>query len=207
MLFSDTYTQPATEGKANLRERGSRFLAFAFSVKSEEEIKIKLHELRVFYPDATHHCYAWVLHPDKSAQRANDDGEPGNSAGKPILRAIISSGLTNVLVVVVRYFGGTMLGIPGLNQAYGEAAKLVLSELKTEEKYIEDEFTLSTGFEHEQEIHRLIARFAARVLGSEYAEQVTYRLALRRSVADAFKKAAGEYYQLHVKRLPGKEPE
>lgn len=194
MLFSDTYLEPQTEGKANLRERGSRFLSFAFPVKSEEEIKWKLQELRTFYPDATHHCYAYILHSDKSAQRANDDGEPGNSAGKPILRAILSADLTNVLVVVVRYYGGTNLGIPGLIQAYGDAAKLALAEVGSRENYIEDVFTLTTAFENEQEIHRLIGTFNARVLGSKYEENVSYKLAVRRSLHAAFEKAVTENY-------------
>lgn len=203
MLFSDTYTELSDLGKANLRERGSRFLAFAFPVKSEEEIKIKLHELRVFYPDATHHCFAWILHPDKSAQRFNDDGEPSNSAGRPILRAIMAADLTNTLVVVVRYFGGTMLGIPGLIQAYGEAAKLALEASPSEEKYVETIFALTTDFAHEQEIHRLIARFQARVVESMYAEKVHYKLAVRQSKSAEFGKAVKDNYLLDASERGG----
>src|SRR5262245_12954892 len=140
MLFSDSYTEIISDGKANMRERGSKFFAFSFPVKNEDEVKSRLRELRELYPDATHHCYAFVLNPDQSAQRANDDGEPSNSAGKPILRIIISAGLTNTLVVVVRYFGGTQLGIPGLIQAYGDSAKLALEASERKEKYVEDFF-------------------------------------------------------------------
>lgn len=198
MLFSDSYTQAKGVSQAQFRERGSRFLAFATEVKSEDEIRIKLHELRSQYPDATHHCYAYVLHPDKSAQRANDDGEPGNSAGKPILRAILSSDITNILVVVVRYFGGTRLGIAGLIEAYGLVASMALSTLGREEKFVEEAFTVSADFAHEQEIHRLITRFSARVLESEYTDRVTYRLAVRSSLAVGFRKAVAEYYQLKM---------
>jgi uncharacterized YigZ family protein len=201
MLFSDTYRELTTVAKANLRERGSKFLAFAFPVKGEEEVKIKLHELRVFYPDATHHCFAYILYPDKSAQRFNDDGEPSNSAGRPILRAIMAADLTNTLVVVVRYFGGTMLGIPGLIQAYGGAAKLVLEQGEIAEKYVEETFLITADFSHEQEIHRLISRFQARVLAREYAEMVLYTLAVRQSRATEFCKVVKENYLL---ALPNK---
>ena len=201
MLFSDRYIECVGLGKGNLRERGSRFLSFAIPVKSELEIKIKLQELKVFYADATHHCYAWVLHPDKSAQRFNDDGEPANTAGRPILRAIMSKDITNVLVVVVRYYGGTNLGIPGLINAYGAAANLALVDSKTDEKYIEDNFQLSTSFENEQEIHRLMATFGARVLGSEYLEGVCYKIAVKRSATEGFLKAAKENYLVELSIL------
>ena len=121
-LFSDTYYEVERDAEFVLRERGSKFYAYVYPVRSEAEIKAKLEGLKRLYPDATHHCYAWVMGARGEAQRANDDGEPGNSAGRPILRAVISVGLTNVLVVVVRYFGGTLLGIPGLIESYGGAA-------------------------------------------------------------------------------------
>lgn len=174
-------------------------MAFVFPVKSEEEIKWHLQELKTFYPDATHHCYGYILHPDKSAQRANDDGEPNNSAGKPILRAILSADLTNVLVVVVRYYGGTNLGIPGLIEAYGESAKMALMEAEIEEKFIEDTFVLECAFENEQEIHRCISIFKARVLGSEYTEKVMYRLAVRRAESNRFIAAVKENYLLTLR--------
>ena len=114
------------EKEFNLREKGSKFYAFSYRVRNEEEVKSKIQYLKSKYPDASHHCYAFVIGQGQEAQRANDDGEPSNSAGRPILRAMLSMEFTNVLVVVVRYFGGTLLGIPGLIQAYGDAAKGVL---------------------------------------------------------------------------------
>lgn len=199
MLFSDIYHEPAHPAESSLREKGSKFISYGFPVKSDEEIKQNLNELKKRYPDATHHSYAWILNPDKSAQRANDDGEPNNSAGKPILRAILSADLTNVLVVVVRYFGGTQLGIPGLIQAYGESAAAALEKMGRQEKFIEDHFQISAAFEHEQEIHRLINKFQARVTGNEYSDKVNYRLAVRRSLSDQFLQQAGENYLLEIK--------
>ncbi|MEY4315714.1 MAG: hypothetical protein RI977_1091, partial [Bacteroidota bacterium] len=177
-LFSDTYYEVERDAEFVLRERGSKFYAYVYPVRSEAEIKAKLEGLKRLYPDATHHCYAWVMGARGEAQRANDDGEPGNSAGRPILRAVISVGLTNVLVVVVRYFGGTLLGIPGLIESYGGAAAAALAAAGKVEKFIEEIYEISAAFEHEQEIHRLIAKYGARVLGSEYTEQVSYRVAV-----------------------------
>lgn len=202
-LFSDVYYEVERDAEFVLRERGSKFFAFVHGVRSEAEVKEKLEVLKREYPDATHHCYAWVMGARGEAQRANDDGEPGNSAGRPILRAVISAGLTNVLVVVVRYFGGTMLGIPGLIDAYGGSAAAALRAAGRVEKYIEEVFEVSAAFEHEQEIHRLVAKFGARVLGSEYTDAVCYRLAVKASGGRAFEQAVNDHYQLTGKLIVG----
>ena len=156
MLFDDSYTIPAASGEALLKEKGSKFLAFSFFVENEEQIKEQLDALKIKYPDANHHCYAWVLHPDKSAQRANDDGEPNNTAGKPILRQITALNLTNVLVVVVRYFGGTLLGVGGLINAYGNAAKLALEQAGSEEKIMNGLFELEYDYSAEGDVFRFV---------------------------------------------------
>jgi uncharacterized YigZ family protein len=200
MLFSDEYIQAVGESSFSLRERGSRFLGFAYAVKSEEEFKSKLHLLKSEYPDATHHCFAFVLNPDKSAQRASDDGEPSNSAGKPILRAILSRNLTNVAVVVVRYFGGTQLGIPGLISAYGSAAAGCLDLLKTEQGFIEDTFTITCDFSHEQDLHRMIPTFKARILRCTYSNQVEMYIAVKRSLADDWLKMVNRNHHLTLKK-------
>ena len=116
------------------KAKGSKFLAFAYPVSSEEEVKEKLDFLRKKYFDARHHCYAYRLGADGERYRANDDGEPANSSGKPILGQLIARNLTNVLVVVVRYFGGILLGVGGLAQAYKQAAADALfhAEIVTE---------------------------------------------------------------------------
>ena len=200
-LFSDVYYEVERDSEFVLRERGSKFFAFVYGVKSDLEIKEKLEGLKREYPDATHHCYAWVMGARGEAQRANDDGEPGNSAGRPISRSILSAGVTNVLVVVVRYFGGTLLGIPGLIESYGGAAESALRAAGRSEKFIEENYEISSAFEHEQEIHRLIAKYGARVLGSEYTEQVCYRVAVKAGVGRDFEKALSDQYQLGGKRL------
>jgi len=122
---------------AEFKDRGSKFLAFAYPVFSQVDIKERLQQLKKEHPKANHHCYAWRLGTDGLQYRANDDGEPSGSAGRPILGQIDSVGLTNVLVVVVRYFGGTLLGVPGLINAYKTSAADALNA-QTTEKWIEE---------------------------------------------------------------------
>jgi uncharacterized YigZ family protein len=143
------------------KSKGSKFFAYAWPVKSEAEIKIHLNGLKEKYPDATHHCFAWILGHDKQNFRANDDGEPSNTAGKPILRQIQKLDLCNTLVVVVRYFGGTMLGVPGLIEAYGNAAAECLSLSKITEYPILEKYTVSCPFGMENEIFKSCKQFQA----------------------------------------------
>jgi uncharacterized YigZ family protein len=181
MLFDDTYTIPAQTGEALLKDRGSKFFAYAYPVFNDEDIKTRLEELKNQYADASHHCYAWVLNPDKSAQRANDDGEPSNTAGKPILRQIASKGLTNVLVVVVRYFGGTLLGAGGLITAYGNAAKLALDEAGIEEKLIEGSFSAVYNYDAEGDVFRFLRTLGAQILSVDKQVQGKVIFTVRKS--------------------------
>ena len=199
MLFSDIYSEITQNAEASLRERGSKFLAYSYIVYNELEVKKHLNELKSKYPDATHHCYAYVIGQGGEAQRANDDGEPSNSAGRPILRAILSKQLTNVLVVVVRYFGGTLLGIPGLIESYGAAAAMVLNESGKVEKMMEEQFLMTTDFQHEQEIHRILNQFQVRILNREYTEEVIYTIAIRKNQVMQFEKIANDSYLVDVK--------
>lgn len=122
-----TYRTLQSPAEGAYKEKGSKFLAFAYPVVSETEIKERIDRLKKEYFDARHHCFAWVLGPDRSHVRAFDDGEPNHSAGAPILGQIRSKGITNVLIVVVRYFGGVKLGVGGLINAYKAAAEDVLN--------------------------------------------------------------------------------
>lgn len=185
MLFDDSYTIPAKVGEALYKDRGSKFFAFALPVFSEADIKTRLEELRKKYPDATHHCYAWVLYPDKSARRENDDGEPNNTAGKPIMRQITSLGLTNVLVVVVRYFGGTMLGAGGLITAYGEAAKMALEAAGKEEKQIEAEFEALFDYAVENDVYRFIRTIGGKIQSVTKTEKGTVVFTVRKNKVES----------------------
>ncbi|WP_143960462.1 IMPACT family protein [Litoribacter populi] len=141
--MDDTYLTLARESESLYKEKGSKFLAFAYPVSDEEEIKEKQEALRKKYYDARHHCYAYMLGKDQEQFRANDDGEPNHSAGDPILGQIRSYNLTNVLIVVVRYFGGTKLGVGGLISAYKTAAAEAIenNEIITEIVTIPIKFT------------------------------------------------------------------
>ena len=121
MLFDDTYKTIGAQSEGVYKDRGSKFIAIALPVMSEDEVKQQLSEIRSAYHDARHHCYAYVLGAGKDAHRFNDDGEPSGTAGRPIFGQISSNDLTNILVVVVRYFGGTKLGVRGLIDAYKTA--------------------------------------------------------------------------------------
>lgn len=151
------------ETYAEWKDRGSRFYAYAYPVQNEEEIKSQLFELKEKYPDATHHCYAWVLGVDRSRYRANDDGEPGHSAGTPILRQIHSFGLSNLLVVVVRYYGGVNLGIPGLINAYGNATRLALEASSIVKRKIQKQAVLRFPYGEEGNAYHLVHKLNAKV--------------------------------------------
>jgi uncharacterized YigZ family protein len=137
-----TYWSISAPSEALFKDRGSKFIAYAYPVASQEEIKTRLKQLKELHPKAVHHCYAWRLGIDGTQFRANDDGEPSGSAGRPILGQIDSEGVTNTLVVVVRYFGGTLLGVPGLINAYKTVTEAVLTENEKIEKPIEVSYEL-----------------------------------------------------------------
>jgi len=142
MMFSDTYKTIESEAQGLFRDRGSRFIAIAIPVTSQEEIKTRLGELRKEYHDARHHCYAWVLSPDRQSWRVNDDGEPSGTAGRPILSQINARELTNILIVVIRYFGGTLLGVSGLINAYRSAASDALDNAMVIERHLVERWLL-----------------------------------------------------------------
>lgn len=167
MVYS--YYTIGNTAQALFKEKGSKFFSFAFPVSGEEEVKKHLQSLRKKYFDATHHCYAYVLGPEKKHFRAVDDGEPAHSAGTPILNQIKSKGLTNVLVVVVRYFGGTKLGVGGLVQAYKQAAEEVLVSADRIEIEITSEVQIEFEYEAQPEIMKLIKEFNLTLAHQEYS--------------------------------------
>jgi uncharacterized YigZ family protein len=148
MLFEDTYRTIENPAEGLFRDRGSKFLAFAYPINSENELKNLLPPLKSAHPKANHHCWAMRLGLDRSVFRINDDGEPSGTAGRPILNTLLSRDITNVAVVVVRYFGGTLLGVPGLINAYKSATEDALNQAKIIEKTVNDIYTI--GFEYLQ---------------------------------------------------------
>jgi uncharacterized YigZ family protein len=141
------YKTIAKEGFAELKDRGSRFLAYAYPIASVEEFKEKIAALKKEHPKAVHHCFAYRLGLDNLVFRVSDDGEPSGSAGRPILGQIDSKGLTNVMIVVVRYFGGTLLGVPGLINAYKTSASLALQVTPEVEKAVEMNYRIHCTYD------------------------------------------------------------
>ncbi len=158
----------ATEG--SYKEKGSKFLAFAFPVESEESLKEKIAFLKKKYFDASHHCFAYVLGAEQSRYRAFDDGEPGHSAGDPILGQIKSRNLTNVLVVVVRYFGGTKLGVGGLIQAYKAAAEDALNNAGIITKEVFVNLRLTYPYESTPTVMRLVKEFDLVIVDQDFKD-------------------------------------
>lgn len=156
MLFDDTYTTIAQPTEGIFRDRGSKFLAFAYPVSSDSEIKPIVAHLKAEHPKANHHCWAIRLGIDRSVFRVNDDGEPSGTAGRPILNTLLSKNITNVLVVVVRYFGGTLLGVPGLINAYKAATEAALSEAQVVEKTVNDIYTITFDYLQMNDVMRII---------------------------------------------------
>lgn len=183
----DSYLTLAESAEALYKEKGSKFLAYAYPVSSEEQIRECLDALRKRYYDATHHCYAWRLGADGQNYRVNDDGEPSSTAGRPILGQLLSFGVTDVLVVVVRYFGGTKLGVSGLIAAYKESAAAVLSEAQIVERTVDVRFEVEFGYLVMNDVMRVVKEMRPEVLEQRFDNLCTMRLSIRAGRADALR--------------------
>src|SRR5579863_4632880 len=164
MTEQETYYTIEKDALAEFKDRGSRFIAYACSVKSVEEFKERMNEIKKEHPKATHHCFAYRIGLDGNTHRASDDGEPSGTAGRPILGQIDSKELVNVLVVVVRYFGGTLLGVPGLMNAYRSSAALALQMTPMVQKQVEKELVIRFDYTQVNEVMTLVKQYHCRVL-------------------------------------------
>ncbi|RFZ94439.1 YigZ family protein [Mucilaginibacter conchicola] len=164
MLFDDTYKTISAPVEAIFRDRGSKFLAYAYPINSDADIKPIVAKLKAEHPKANHHCWAIRLGIDRSVFRVNDDGEPSGTAGRPILNTLLSKDITNTLVVVVRYFGGTLLGVPGLINAYKTATEMALAEAKIIEKTINDIYTITFDYPQMNDVMRIIKEEQLQIL-------------------------------------------
>ncbi len=196
MLFSDTYKTIAAESKGLFKDRGSRFIAIARPVSSQEEIKTILEELRREYHDARHHCYAWMLSPDRQAWRVNDDGEPSGTAGRPIMGQINSRELTNVLVVVIRYFGGTLLGVSGLINAYRSATEDALTNALVIEKQVNESWLVTFPYTVMNDVMKVMkdegcSQHSHDYSGEECSAEISFRASNTDKVTARLRKIAG----------------
>jgi len=185
--IKDTYQSIPTTAEGLYKEKGSRFISLAYPVETEEEIKEILDGLRKEYHDARHHCYAWRLGHLGDKYRANDDGEPSGSAGRPILGQIDSKGLSDVLVVVVRYFGGIKLGVPGLIRAYKTATADALENAGVVEKTAKKRFKISFGYLDMNSVMKAVKDLGADISNQDFGESCSLEASVRLSSIEAFK--------------------
>lgn len=169
-----SYNTIASSSRSQYKEKGSKFLGFAYPVDALDEVKKRVDQLKKEYYDARHHCYAYLIeNGHQPLVRANDDGEPNHSAGDPILGQIRSLGLTNTLVVVVRYFGGTKLGVSGLIHAYKTAAAEALQNAKIQTVEIKQEISITYSYEKTNDVMRILNDYEVGIKAQDFQEECT----------------------------------
>lgn len=186
-IIRDSYKSIPAPTEGLFKDNGSRFISFAFPVETEEEIKEIVAELKKKYHDARHHCYAYRLGYLGDRFRANDDGEPSSSAGRPILGQIDSRGLSDVLVVVVRYFGGIKLGIPGLIRAYKTSTAEALDNAGTVEKIAGKWFRIDFGYGAMNQVMKVLKDMDLRQKDQDFGNECSLKAWVRLSMEDDFK--------------------
>jgi len=192
----DHYRTIRTPARLETKVQGSRFIGISLPVRSKEDAVAALKNIRKEFFDATHHCYAYRLGPGGEQFRSSDDGEPGGTGGRPILAAIDRKGMRDVMVVVVRYFGGTKLGIPGLGRAYGRTADAALEAAEPMECYATDLLTAAFPHEHTHAVMHLVSELGARIVETSYDEEVHLTIEIRKSRTE-------QLHKLLVERTAG----
>ncbi len=183
MLFDQTYKEIESNNTATYNERGSKFIAHSFLVKSQSDINKKLKQIKNAHNSANHHCYAYILHHDRSTYRFNDDGEPSSTAGKQILRQIQKFELTNILIVVVRYFGGVKLGIPGLIRSYKTATQLTLKGINIVEKDITEEYVLVFNYAELNNVMKVVKKHNLNIIESNLKNECKIKLLIPKKIS------------------------
>ncbi len=184
--MKDAYQTIRRQSTAEFKDRGSKFLAYAFPVADEDEVAARLDEVRKEHNKARHHCYAYRLGLDEHNFRANDDGEPSGTAGRPILGQIDSFELTNVLVVVVRYFGGTKLGTSGLINAYKTSTEAALANADIYIKVLENVYRLQFDYTNMGEVMSALERLDLEMVSQDFDEHPSLQIALRQREAESY---------------------
>ena len=182
--IKDSYLTIEGNAEAIFKERSSKFLCYAFHVESEEEIAACLEPLYKRYYDATHHCYAWRLGPFGERFRANDDGEPSSTAGKPILGQLLSHEITDCLIVVVRYFGGTKLGVSGLIEAYKTSAAEVIAAAKVVERTVDERIEVRFSYMAMNEVMKVVKDLQPKIVEQCFDNLCTMTLTIRQSLSE-----------------------
>ena len=200
-MFSDKYKEIKSPSLGIYKEKGSKFIAYSYPVYSEQEAKERLEEVKKIEHSASHHCYAYVLHADKSAWRANDNGEPSSTAGKPILGQIQSNDLTNILIIVVRYFGGVKLGVPGLIRSYKTAASDAITNATIITKTIKEHYEVSFKYPLMNNVMRLVKDFDLEVVNTDFQIDCNLIFAVAKNKVDSVVETFKKNHKLKVKYL------
>ena len=200
-MHKDTYKEIKNPTTGLYKEKGSKFIAYSYPIYSKEEIKERIEEVKKLEHAARHHCYAYILKPDKSSQRANDDGEPSSTAGKPILGQILSNDLTNVLIVVVRYFGGVKLGVPGLIRCYKTAAAIAITDAEILTKTIKEHYEVSFKYPQMNDVMRLVKEFDLEVINTDFRIDCKLIFAAQKSKANSIVDTFKKNHELSIKYI------
>lgn len=197
----DTYKTIVGRAEGLYKEKGSKFISFAIHVESESEIKEIVDTLKKEFYDARHHCYAWRMGYKGEHTRCNDDGEPSSTAGKPILGQMLSAEVTNVLIVVIRYFGGTKLGVSGLIQAYKEAAADALSNAEITERTIDSEVKIVFEYVVMNSVMSVVKEMSPNILEQVFDNNCIMRLSIRNSEFDILVSKLDKILGVSVEKL------
>lgn len=198
-MTEDIYYTIEKKSEGYFKDKGSKFYAFAFPVKNEEKVKEILTDLKKTHHSARHHCYAWRIGTEEITYRANDDGEPSSTAGKPILGQLLSFNVTNILVVVVRYFGGTLLGVSGLINAYRSAAADVLTNTSIVQKVIEKTLTLDFSYNEMSDVMNIVKQENLTVINTRFEENCSLTCAVRKSEYEKITNTFKQNYMIKIR--------
>lgn len=203
-METDTYKTISAFSEGLYKEKGSRFIAMAFPVSEQSEIKPIVEKLRKEHHEARHHCYAWMLGIERTNWRVNDDGEPSGTAGKPILGQINSAGLTNIFIVVIRYFGGTLLGVSGLINAYRTAAAEAIRNAVIVERTLQEYYEIRFPYVSMNDVMKILkdenAGQSDQQFETECRMTVNFRLSARDKVISRFERVEGLKYKYLEKK-------
>lgn len=200
-MITDIYNTIDKESTGYFKDKGSKFYSFAFPLTNEEAVKAIIAKLKKEHHSARHHCYAWRLGTEDIRFRANDDGEPSSTAGKPILGQLQSYKLTNILVVVVRYFGGTLLGVSGLINAYKNAAADVLENAEILKKTIERKYKISFTYNELNRVMQILKHENYNIVSTDFQESCSLIFSVRKSEAEKAENIFNDNYKVQIKEL------
>ncbi len=201
--MEDTYLVIEEKAEALYKDKGSKFLAYAIPVNEVADVKNILNQFRknTQYKGACHFCSAYKIGINGEHQKANDDGEPGGTAGRPILGQIESSGITNILIVVVRFFGGVLLGTGGLTHAYKTAAAMALQQCKVIEKIKVSLYTLTFNYEFQNEAEQLLHLYKLEPVEKRFNENIEFVVTVRNSIKDDFIAHATQFHHIKTEAI------